>query len=222
MTIAAYLQAPYNYQIGIDLLKANDPYNDKLPKLENRYSIINEKILVKELKALVSLPNKPTTLPNKPTTLPKKVSTPPPEEVKIKKIEKATSDFEKTIKDLKIEKARLLQEASNAHTELRSILNQKQRFIRAQLIVKNWNRINKIWEILDYIDKYNRLPAWMEKADDFEVGAELIRKRNNLRTYVTKYQKLIESTTKESLKIKYDEKLRKYQFELSNIEKQVR
>lgn len=221
MTIEEFLQAPYNYQVGIQLLEKKDPGNAQLQLLKHRYSIINEKRLINTLKALVGRRKNTNALPTKPTTLPTKAYTPSLKN-KGKKIEKALSEFEQTIKDLRIEKSKLLQEASNAHHELTGLYNQKSRLIRAQLIHANWKRIGEIWEILDYIEQYNRLPAYMEKADNFELGADLIKRRNSLRTYVSKYQKLIKSTPNKALKLKYDDKLRKYEFELKNIESQIR
>ena len=229
MTIAEFLKAPYNYQIGLKLLLDNNPESTQIERLKRGYTIINEKLLIKELKALVNETSKLSAPPNKLTAPPqsRKVvqkikPTISEEEKKVRNIKKAKHHLQKTIDDLKIKKTKLLQEASYNHHQLSTLKNQKERYKRASVIVDNWNEIEQCWKDLDYIYEYNKLPIHLREPDKFEVGAALIKKRNNLRSYVTKYKKQIAALKDEKTILKYQDKLRDYEFELKCIEKELK
>jgi hypothetical protein len=216
MSVAEFLQHPYNFSLGVSLLELHDPQNHVLPKLKKGYTIMNEKLLLAQLRPLatkksVVLPTVTPSLSVPSETLSLAVTT-----------TDAKNELLDKVRSLKQEKARLFAEAVNAHRELTDLpLSKKDRFLRAQLIDDHFQRIDTIWLALDFFDRFGKLPAAESDKDNFAAGLEIQHRILNLRTYISRYKKQLLTAKSPVSKASVEEKLQRYSFELKHLEKEA-
>lgn len=211
-----YLSKPWLYQLGLEILSELAPEHPQLTKLQS-YTAPNEKTLLLIVKNISSKIN--SVEQRKAKSLPAPVETPKVDDVQITPEVFQNSFFNEDIDRLKKEKAKLFSEASNAHHELTSMkLSQKQRLIRAEMIVSNLERVDEIWFALDYFEANGKLPLKEVAPNDYEMAMQTAKRITTLRTYISKYSKLVAEVKTGKAKTSHEEKLKKFQFELNQLQ----
>lgn len=101
-----------------------------------------------------------------------------------------------------------------------AVRGQKNLKVAAQFLRQAEIRIKEIWFALDYYDNTKCiLPAFLSEKNA-EAYLKLERRRNTVRTYVSKYKKMLKKASEED-KVEINSKLSEYSYELENLEKQL-
>jgi len=214
--IALFLSSPFSYNTGLQLLMEILPDNQHVKQMAKGFSMNNKHRMLKMLqenlntfvsKNAITQTIVPTYIKNQKQTT---------EEVFSKNV---SQDVSQKVMELKQERNKLFSQASYVHNELNQLtLNQKEREMRAKLIVENFERTQAIWDALDYFEQYGTLPlSFTDKKVEHKTAIETHNRINNLRSYLTKHKKnlLIAKTEKQRLKL--EDSIARMEFELKGL-----
>jgi hypothetical protein len=101
-------------------------------------------------------------------------------------------------------------------------ISKTQRGFHALRILSMWDEIRDLWNQIDYYVKFRVLPPKHLKNPKEETEqVDRMRRLLTLRTYITRYEKKIQSCTTEKARQNWQQKLDEYQVEKMDIERKL-
>lgn len=213
MTIREWLSSIRNYDTG-RLLYEKHGNNVTLKRTFNRgISDYNKEKLVYELEKLVGVDE---------VDVPKVIVAPEFQHVKVvfKNEPVDISTLPADLLEKHVRKGKLFQEASYTHAQLHHLKTDEERLEYAKKIVLNFKEIDSIWAELDYFKEHGK-PFYIPVPEEFKNVKDtglLYKKRNNLRSLVSKVKKKIQIPKP---KQKHIDQLQKLEMELKEIERML-
>jgi hypothetical protein len=132
---------------------------------------------------------------------------------------------ETTLEDIRKEQKMIYKMLDNLH----AILPLREKIERARMafeILDLDDRLKKIADRIDHYEKTGLILQELEKKQDERLSEKdpsaLIRRQYSLRTYLTRYKKLLEESTSLKDRDRYQRKLDEYQREMELINKKLR
>lgn len=224
--INSWLNSDKNYDIGVGLYEkyGNSSCQKRLLR-KSGPSRKNLDILEYELRKMIKGLNTPASIRQveKPVeiTLPKTVSI-IPIQVKSDIISRRPNTSELEI--LNDRKITLLKIRDSLHATL-ELVDEHQRKKNALEILSVSDEIATIYERLAHFDKHGVLPAGETDKKKKELSqldkTELYKLQNKLRTYVSKYKKLVTEDSKPGTKQKHKDLLALYTLELQDVNEKL-
>ncbi|MCO6501351.1 MAG: hypothetical protein J5I47_13380 [Vicingus serpentipes] len=224
-----FLYHQLGYSLVLKKLFAKGPNNYTRPKLESELKKIlaknSEKKVVKPKIKKVVVQTKQSENRN---NLSKKQNNDPVQRFSEPQVQGYV--YEDLPDQLKYEtqyRIRLFKEANAHHYRLDSLEDPIQIKASCKIILENFDKIQELWERLDYYLKYKIvLPETEKKTNVKDISKldpfELIKKRNNLRSNLTKNRKKL-ITLKETNKINLiNQKIAHWEIELSAIDEKIK
>jgi len=105
-----------------------------------------------------------------------------------------TDQLPESLQKMVVEKSSLYKQCYSLHQRLEYLPSDKERASAAQLICDHFRRIDEIWQQLDYYQQHKILrPKHGKDVSKLSITV-LIKRRNTLRTYVSRLRKAPEST----------------------------
>lgn len=102
----------------------------------------------------------------------------------------------------------------------------KQRGKDAKMILDISDEITEIYERLDHFNKHGVLPGKVTKVVRKQVSEmdtpELMKLQQNLRTYVSRYKKLMDNAKTSQKKSEHERRLNTFQLELDEVDRKLR
>lgn len=207
-----YLQSPKDYHQGIYLLSTfskNGLLCQSLARKENTY---NKQKLIYELQKLLK-GYKPTLIENKqqkPTEIDKIINN----VVRSAEIKK---DWPISLLNAKKEQTILFKELAASLAKI-DLLPKAQRFELAGIVLHKYRRIKEIYRAINLFISTGEIAMSVQEIKPSEVQNKL-NVRNNLRTYISKYEKaVLNPELTEDLKVKYQKKIENWKTQLNKIE----
>lgn len=122
-------------------------------------------------------------------------------------------------------KNRLYKESASLQQQLPHIKSDKERNKVAQEILRLSDQIEKLWYKIDYHRKHGMLPVDQPKEKQPPVKdldpAELVKRRNNLRSNISRQKRYIAQSSKPETIEKHRERLLFYEKQLQDVEKSL-
>lgn len=124
---------------------------------------------------------------------------------------------------MNVKKGQLFSDADRLHRRLREMAGDADRLEAAIAIMNRFDEIDLIWQYLDAWQKDGTMPpVATTQVDIASMSAQdLFKRRQNLRTYITKASHRIASAENEAQKVEASRKLRELQGELKEIERRL-
>ncbi len=136
-------------------------------------------------------------------------------------------DFAKLPDQLKhetIQRVKAYQEAWILHSKLGDQLSDAERGEMAERIVTLMDEVNRLWSRVDHYLKTGAIPIDKPRAKTPEVGTDplsLVKRRINLRTYVSRANKWLKTSEDPVKRAKKEEDIGHWELELADIDKKL-
>ena len=210
--IYQYLKNPKDYQQGVYLLSISTKNGllwQSLARKENPY---NKEKLIYELRKLLK-GYKPSLIENKqqkPTEIDKLINN-------IALSAEIKKDWPISLLTAKKEQTVLFKELAASLAKI-DLLPKPQRFEMAGIVLHKYRRIKEIYRAINLFISTGEIAMSIQEIKPSEVQNKL-NVRNNLRTYISKYEKsVLNPELTEDLKAKYQKKIENWKTQLNRIE----
>lgn len=136
-------------------------------------------------------------------------------------------DFQALPDQLKAEtmtRIKLYQSAWIIHSKLGDELSDDQRATMASDIVTKMDEVNRLWNRIDHFLKTGAIPLDPVAKPAKEIGTDplsQVKRQNNLRTYISRAKKKLETLTDSVKRSRIEENIAKWDLELDEIEKNL-
>lgn len=137
-------------------------------------------------------------------------------------------DFDKLPEQLKYEttiRIKLFKEANAHHYRLDSLIDPIERQKSIKLILDNFERIDVFWTRIDYfLDNGIVLPTDIDKSTIKEITdpIEMIKRRNNLRSNITKGRKKVVALSDTTKIANLNQKIAHWEIELADLDEKIK
>lgn len=189
MTAEQWLSSEQDYQVGLSILKETKPSGFLISMLEKKETSFNRKKLCEAIQALAPKPKAAKKATSQNRTKPSSLFTPP----KPKAFHLDNSEYPEELHPAVERLKNRYNVVNHVHPLLMPTYatDRGKCFDLKNVLLEAWTEIDQIWRILNYFKEHQVvLPNPYSKKTEQPVfdRATLVKKRNNLRTYLSKHR----------------------------------
>lgn len=223
--VAIYAQ--YGFSLVLKNLFAKGPNNYNCEKLSVELGKILDKHQHKPIKAIVKNINRTKSVQkelSKNTDIPSSKNHTP----RYSELQVPGYNFNELPEQLKYEwqlRIKYFKEAESHHYRLDSLQTEAERKAAVDVILQNFDKIDELWSRLDYWGKHGIVLPDVDKkeskAQEITDPLEMIKRRNNLRSNITKGRKKL-SVLKDTQKIaELNQKIAHWEIEKDDLDNKI-
>lgn len=177
-----------SYEDGLRLYREFGSSSFLMKLFDKGETVYSRERLRQELTSLSQeIIDNPQLLKKQPVTAAKKTEVPPLKIYQRPPVPEDTSQYPEELQKKIAIKGSLYKKACWLHSQLSFMQTNDERRVAAEMIIDHFSKIQEVWDELDYYAEHKVLKSSIGYEFEKMSTYELMKRKNNLRTYVSKH-----------------------------------